>query len=92
MGFEYDPNKSAINKAKHGISFIEAQEIWNGIFVTVSLGNKHGEERQAVLGLIGERHWTAIVTHRGKNIRIISVRRSRTKEEAHYDREKGNQR
>lgn len=48
MGFEYDPNKSAINKAKHGISFIEAQEIWNGIFVTVSLGNKHGEGRQAV--------------------------------------------
>lgn len=92
MGFEFDPNKSAINKAKHGISFVEAQEIWAGVYVTAPLGNGHGEERYAVFGEIGEKHWTAIVTWRGENIRIISVRRSRAKEEACYDRKKGNQR
>ncbi len=27
MGFEYDPNKSAENKRKHGIDFEEAQEL-----------------------------------------------------------------
>ena len=28
MGFEYDPNKSAENKRKHGIDFDESQELW----------------------------------------------------------------
>ena len=28
MPFEYDPAKSATNKAKHGISFEEAQVLW----------------------------------------------------------------
>ncbi|WP_242045086.1 BrnT family toxin [Anabaena catenula] len=28
MDFEFDPNKSAINKTKHGIDFIEAQKLW----------------------------------------------------------------
>ncbi|MSO62009.1 MAG: hypothetical protein EXQ50_07965 [Acidobacteria bacterium] len=29
MEFEFDPAKSAANKAKHGIDFVEAQEFWN---------------------------------------------------------------
>ncbi len=28
MKFEYDTNKSRINKEKHGIDFIEAQSLW----------------------------------------------------------------
>ena len=28
MEFEFDEQKSASNKAKHGINFIEAQELW----------------------------------------------------------------
>lgn len=28
MPFEFDPEKSAANKTKHGIDFVEAQEIW----------------------------------------------------------------
>ena len=28
FAFEFDSAKSAANKAKHGIDFIEAQEIW----------------------------------------------------------------
>ena len=31
------------------------------------------EERWLVIGMIGERHWTAIYTKRDGNIRIISV-------------------
>ena len=92
MRFEYDPNKSATNKAKHGIDFDEAQELWEGTYIVVPLGNGHGEERLAVFGLIREKHWTAVVTERNGNIRIISVRRSREKEEAYYDRKKEDQR
>ena len=85
MHFEYDPEKSAINKAKHGIDLIEAQVIWFGSFITVPLGSGHGEERQAVFGVVGEKHWTAITTIWGGSIRIISVRRSRVKREAYYE-------
>jgi len=28
MKFEYDDNKSKINKEKHGIDFVEAQNLW----------------------------------------------------------------
>ena len=28
MKFEYDDNKSKINKKKHGIDFVEAQNLW----------------------------------------------------------------
>ncbi len=29
MIFEYDENKSLINKSKHGIDFEQAKELWN---------------------------------------------------------------
>jgi len=29
MDFEYDPDKSRANKAKHGIDFEEAQALWD---------------------------------------------------------------
>ena len=43
------------------------------------------EERHAVIGKIGEKIWTAIITFRGENIRIISVRRSRDNERKFYE-------
>jgi uncharacterized DUF497 family protein len=29
MSFEFDENKSATNKIKHGIDFTEAQKLWD---------------------------------------------------------------
>lgn len=92
MNFEYDPNKSESNKAKHGIDFDEAKKLWESLTVTIPLGSGHGEERQAVFGIIDSKHWTTITTYRGKNIRIISVRRSRKDEVDLYECKKRNQR
>lgn len=33
-----------------------------------------------VIGMINNKHWTAIITYRGDSVRIISVRRSRKEE------------
>ena len=80
MEFEFDPSKSALNREKHGLDFVQAQEIWADErsidLVSLSLG----EPRRLAVGLIGARHWTAVRTPRGENIRIISVRRSRKDE------------
>ena len=86
MAFEYDPAKSAANKGKHGIDFEEAQALWSdraAIEADAALGS---EPRFILIGRIVGRHWTAICTHRGDHIRIISVRRARKEEIRRYDR------
>jgi len=85
MEFEYDLRKSAANKKKHGIDFEEAQILWDDPdFLEVPL-NAEDERRHMVIGKIGETCWSAIITYRQLNIRIISVRRARKEEVAAYE-------
>ena len=86
--FEFDPAKSAINKAKHGIDFLEAQDLWRDENCVVALARASGEHRWLVVGVIENRHWCAVVTLRGEAIRIISVRRARDGEIEGYERSK----
>lgn len=84
--FDFDPGKSAANKAKHGIDFVEAQVLWQGVTATVPSDYVEGPEaRNLVVGEIAGKRWTAVTTTRGEAIRIISVRRSRKDEEFLYE-------
>lgn len=84
--FEFDENKSLINKKKHGINFIEAQVLWHDKkLLEFPARNVDKEERLFVIGKIHEKYWTAVITYRLENIRIISVRRSRTEEVNVYE-------
>ncbi len=74
--FEFDPAKSALNKEKHGIDFVEAQALWRDDGRIVYEARIDTEPRFAAIGRIGELMWTAIGTMRGTNIRLISVRRA----------------
>ncbi|HGG60662.1 MAG TPA: BrnT family toxin [Gammaproteobacteria bacterium] len=85
FSFEFDRNKSESNRDKHGIDFIEAQALWNDPFVVEIPARTVDEQRFLVIGKIGEKHWSAVVTPRNGNIRIISVRRSRPEEVAIYE-------
>jgi uncharacterized protein len=38
-----------------------------------------------VIGLMDGKHWSAVVTYRGVNVRLISVRRARVEEVALYE-------
>ena len=75
MQFEFDPQKSETNKAKHGIDFVEAQALWKSKHVLLPAKDAL-EKRYMVIGKIGSEHWSAIITYRGAMIRIISVRKS----------------
>jgi len=78
--FEFDPAKSASNQEKHGIDFDEAQALWrDGNRIEIP-AKTMDEPRWLVIGKIGEKFWSAVITYRGENIRIISVRRARTEE------------
>ena len=85
MNFEFDSKKSESNKKKHGIDFIEAQELWNDIDLLELPAITTDEARFLVIGKIDEKHWTGIITYRNDNIRIISVRRARHEEIELYE-------
>ena len=86
MIFEYDEEKSSINKTKHGIDFKEAQALWKDPYsFDLPSPQSKDEERFLVLGQIKSKNYTAIITYRKSNIRIISVRRSREKEVKLYE-------
>ena len=85
MNFEYDPQKSDGNQIKHGIDFVEAQELWNDVDLLEIPAKTTDEVRFLVIGKIVEKHWTGIITYRNDNIRIISVRRARNEEIELYE-------
>jgi uncharacterized DUF497 family protein len=85
MNFEFDERKSQSNKKKHGIDFTEAQELWDDPELLEIPLKSTDEPRTLMVGLINDKHWSAIITHRQEHIRIISVRRSRTEERDLYE-------
>jgi uncharacterized DUF497 family protein len=87
VDFEFDPRKSQSNKVKHGIDFEEAKALWNDPNAIEIELQYPDEKRRARIGKQFERStelWTAIFTLRVEKIRLISVRRARTKEKQQY--------
>ncbi|MDP3183937.1 MAG: BrnT family toxin [Anaerolineales bacterium] len=91
MPFDYDSKKSRANFEKHGIDFEEAQALpsrccaWNDHNLIEIPAKVVDEPRYMVVGRISGRHWSAVITYRGENVRIISVRRSRDEEIELYE-------
>lgn len=87
MEVEFDPAKSAANKDKHGIDFVEAQALWRDdrLEIVSSKARLTEEERFLAIGRIDGKHWTAICTLRAEAVRIISVRRARKEEVRYYE-------
>lgn len=83
--FEFDETKSQTNLDKHGIDFFTAQGLWKDPYLLEVRAKSEGEPRFLLIGKIGERHWSAVVTYRDARIRLISVRRSRKKEVELYE-------
>jgi len=85
MEFEFDPEKSHANKAKHGIDFVAAQILWDDATLLEIPARTTDEPRYLVIGRIADKHWSGVITYRGNAIRIISVRRASRKEVRAYE-------
>lgn len=85
LSFEFDAAKSESNRAKHGIDFVEAQGLWSDPMLLEIPAKTDDEPRHLVIGSIAGKHWSAVITYRGANVRLISVRRARTEEAALYE-------
>jgi uncharacterized protein len=88
--FEFDPNKSVANHARHGIDFYEAQKLWlDPKAIIEPAKNIKGEERFRLTTYHRGVFWSAIYTIRENNIPIISVRRAREDEKERYENYNG---
>jgi len=85
MEFEFDPEKSRSNRRKHGIDFVEAQALWEDPDAVEIPALTADEPRVLTVGMIGDKHWSAVTTPREARTRIISVRRSRDEEVEIYE-------
>ena len=83
--FEFDPAKSVANQIKHGIDFVEAQDIWTDEMRLETAVRSQTEPRFQILGKAKGKLWSAFITYRGERIRIISVRRARSEERRRYE-------
>ena len=83
--FEFDKVKSLANKLKHGVDFVEAQELWLDPDLMRVPVLRDTEERWLAIGKIGEKHRSVIITYLEARVRLISARRSRPKEVADYE-------
>ena len=85
MVFEFDKQKSRINKKKHGIDFIKAQALWNDPDRIEIPAKTIDEKRFLIIGKLSDKYWSTIITYRSEKIRIISVHRSRKEEIEIYE-------
>jgi uncharacterized DUF497 family protein len=83
--FEFDAEKSASKRLKHGIDFIEAQSLWNDPMLLEIPARTEDEPRFLLIGQIEGKHWSAVITYRESNVRLTSVRRARAEEVAIYE-------
>lgn len=83
MRFEFDREKSAINKQKHGIRLEEAIQLWQKAYLELR-AKTVDEPRYMAIGQIHGKLYACIDTMRGDAVRLISCRRAREQEEQLY--------
>jgi hypothetical protein len=70
---------------KHGIDFYITRELWKDPDMIEIKALSEDEPRYLVIGRIMTKQWSAVITYRSENIRLISGRRSRKKEAELYE-------
>lgn len=86
MKFEWDAGKGRSNRRKHGIDFPDTVGVFEDPFAVTLDDPDPGEERFVTVGMdFPQRLIVVCWTLRGKNIRIISARRARTRERRAYE-------
>ena len=87
MRFRYDPAKATANFRKHGVSFADAEGVFQDpLAVTQEDPDADGERRFVMVGL-GSASDLLVVIYaiRGEEVRLISVRRATRKERKTYE-------
>ena len=84
---EWDEQKAASNRRKHGVDFDEAIQVFYGASL-LRRSDRNMEERWIAIGESEGRVIAVVFTWRGETLRIISARRARKNEKRAYHQEK----
>ena len=90
MAFEWDEEKARKNFAKHGVSFEEAQSVFDDDNAGIKDDPDHslGEHREIIVGhSAAGRLLLVSFTERAENVRIISARAATPRERRFYEEE-----
>ncbi len=92
LHFDWDHKKAATNLRKHGVSFIEASEVFNDPLAIKLLDDDHNEQevRWVTIGQVrGQRLVVAVHTWQEDDdniyVRIISARKATAHETKNYE-------
>ncbi len=90
VSFDWDPNKAATNRLKHGVSFEEAATVFDDDVALLIADPDHSrsEERFVLLGLsMALRMLVVVHCHHeaAARIRLISARKATRAERAQYE-------
>jgi uncharacterized DUF497 family protein len=85
---EFDPEKDAVNRAKHGVSLDRAAEFdWSDARIKPDARRDYGEPRFIGTGWIGRRLHVMVFTRRGDVVRIINLRKANARERKRHAQE-----
>jgi len=86
MALEWDNKKNQLNIVKHGINFVDADKIFENPIIT-KIDNRidYNEKRWIGIGKFEKVIVVLVYTKRGKNIRIISIRKANKIERKIYN-------
>ena len=85
MPIAFDPDKDAINIAKHGLSFAELRPFDSEPVVRVDERFDYGEQRYQAFGRSDGKAHCLVFTFTDMGIRAISFRRAHEKELRRYE-------
>jgi uncharacterized DUF497 family protein len=88
MDFEWDPEKARENLGKHGVSFLEASEVFDDDHSSTVPDPDHSmnEDRHLIFGMSkGRKYLVVSYTERGDRIRPISARSMTPRERKAYE-------
>ncbi len=87
MKIEFDPDKDAINRRKHGLSLADAERMdFDTAAYALDDRYAYGEDRFQALGRIEGRLHMLVFTMRGDVLRAISLRKANPREVGAYDK------
>jgi uncharacterized protein len=88
FNFEWDDQKAARNRQKHGVSFDEAVSVFADVLALTFADTDHfeSEDRSRTYGISNKGRLLVVVhTERRNNVRIISARKATRYEKSIYD-------
>lgn len=88
MGFEFDEDKARSNEATHGVTFEEAETVFDDPLTAIAQDPLHSEDESRFIAIgesVAQRVLVVSFAERGHNIRIISARGCTARERKTYE-------